>query len=71
MKELVPHKFEGVFLYKRKFFNDERGTFTRVFSSKEFLSDFHFNLNIDSVNISNTFTKGSFRGFHFQLKKRY
>ena len=66
MKELIPHKFEGVYLLKRNLFNDERGTFTRIFSSKEYLSHFQFKLNIDSVNISNTFSKGSFRGFHFQ-----
>ena len=66
MKELVPYEFEGVFLIKRNSFNDDRGTFTRIFSVKEALSNYKFKHNIDSVNISNTLLKGSFRGFHYQ-----
>jgi dTDP-4-dehydrorhamnose 3,5-epimerase len=64
--EIVETSFKGLHLINRSQFQDFRGTFTNIFSSKE-MSTILNSKNIEQVNFSRTTKKGTVRGMHFQL----
>jgi dTDP-4-dehydrorhamnose 3,5-epimerase len=57
----------GVWVAERKYFEDERGTFGRLFCKEEF-QKIGFNKQIIQMNHSVTKIKGTVRGLHFQYK---
>ena len=59
----------GAFEIELVDFNDSRGSFKRLFCSKE-LNDLISSKQIVQINSSETFHKGSIRGMHFQTKPK-
>jgi dTDP-4-dehydrorhamnose 3,5-epimerase len=66
MQKLIftPTPLSEAYLVHSKSFEDERGSFSRVFCIEEFFDIFKG--NIAQINHSVTLTKGSLRGMHFQ-----
>tara|TARA_X000000368_G_C22763534_1_gene593894 strand:+ start:125 stop:655 length:531 start_codon:yes stop_codon:yes gene_type:complete len=60
-------KFEGFFLIKPNIFTDKRGIFRRHLCLKT-LKKKNININIVQGNISESFKKGTLRGFHYKKK---
>lgn len=60
---------EGILLIKSESFDDERGTFARLFCSSA-LESVMKGLTIKQINTSYTKVKGSIRGLHFQNPPR-
>lgn len=56
----------GAYLLNPTLFNDERGTFRRHFC-KETLSSHNINIDVAQGNISENPTRGTLRGFHYQV----
>ena len=65
MKIKTNNIFPEVVTVENNYFEDSRGSFFKVFEDAQFL-EFDIDLKIKQINISNTDTKGTFRGLHFQ-----
>jgi dTDP-4-dehydrorhamnose 3,5-epimerase len=63
----TPTPLEGSYLIDLSVFNDSRGWFARTFCKNEFQQIGH-NREWVQLNHSTTFTKGTLRGMHFQVK---
>ena len=64
IKEL---KFKGFFILKPRVFKDSRGIFRRHMCQKVLRKN-KINLNICQGNISESYKKGTLRGFHYKKK---
>lgn len=62
--EFIPTPLAGAYIIHSNAFEDERGSFSRIFCKEELAEIFEG--DILQINHSVTFKKGSFRGFHFQ-----
>lgn len=62
MIKLKKTKIEGCYEVAREYFEDERGSFGRLFS------DEYIDLEIKHINHSKTNIKGAIRGLHYQLE---
>jgi len=68
MKIIYKSKINGCYLIEHPIFDDERGNFSKVFSSffkKKFLN----NKQIKQINVSSNKKKYSLRGLHYQNPK--
>jgi dTDP-4-dehydrorhamnose 3,5-epimerase len=65
--KLYQQKIEGVFLIVPKPFTDHRGVFRRHFCNQE-LKKKGVIFRVKQSNISENFSRGTLRGFHFQKK---
>jgi len=63
--KIEPAAITGVYLIKREPFIDERGTFARMYCSRE-LQEKGLCGNIAQVNLSTNIKKGTIRGMHYQ-----
>jgi dTDP-4-dehydrorhamnose 3,5-epimerase len=59
--------FRGLYILKLNKINDSRGYFLRYFS-KDIFKKINFKKNIVQINVSHNLKKGTFRGFHYQIK---
>ncbi len=64
---LTPTLLEGAFTVKTNPFEDERGSFNRLFCSEELQEILH-GKEIRAINFSHTREIGTIRGLHFQKK---
>lgn len=64
--KILKQKIKGVYLVKNPFFEDSRGVFSRQYCKKKLKK---FLPKISQVNISKNFSKGTLRGFHYQIGK--
>lgn len=64
--DFVKTTIMGVFLIRHHPSNDNRGSFCRLFCSREF-AEFTNGMVASQVNLSQTSKKGTFRGFHYQF----
>lgn len=60
--------FKELKLFKRNSFNDNRGSFSRIFCKKQFRK-VHINFNPKQINFSKNKLKGTIRGMHYQDEK--
>ena len=58
--------FEGLFIIEPNIFEDNRGSFSRIFCENELSSVLDF--NIKQINHSVTSKSGTIRGLHFQYE---
>lgn len=58
--------FEGLFIIEPNIFEDNRGSFSRIFCENELSSVLDF--NIKQINHSVTSKRGTIRGLHFQYE---
>ncbi len=58
--------FEGLFIIEPNIFEDNRGSFSRIFCENELSSILDF--NIKQINHSVTSKRGTIRGLHFQYE---
>jgi dTDP-4-dehydrorhamnose 3,5-epimerase len=63
--EIYESFINGVSIINRKIFEDNRGSFSRLFCEREML-ELDLGISISQVNISKTDKKGTVRGMHFQ-----
>jgi|MDTA01.2.fsa_nt_gb dTDP-4-dehydrorhamnose 3,5-epimerase len=61
-------KFQNFFLYKPKVHKDKRGNFRRHFCKQDF-KKVGLKINIAQGNVSESYKKGTLRGFHFKSGK--
>ena len=57
---------EGVYILEQTIIEDDRGNFTRLFSSED-LNDLGVSFIIKQINFSLTKKKGTIRGLHYQI----
>jgi len=62
--QFTPTPLSGAYLVRPNSFEDERGSFSRIFCVEEFADIFQG--NIAQINHSVTLKKGALRGMHFQ-----
>lgn len=63
--KLIKLKFDGFYLMKPDIFKDNRGIFRRHFCLKT-LKQRKISLNIAQGNVSESYLKGTLRGFHYK-----
>ena len=63
MKDLIP-SIEGAELISENIFNDERGSFQRIFDDRKFINNYF--QGVKNINLSKNNKKGTFRGLHMQ-----
>ena len=64
--EFTPTKIEGLYSISKTKLGDERGFLSRVFCQEEFFA-IGWKTPIAQINYTNTGTKGTVRGMHYQL----
>jgi dTDP-4-dehydrorhamnose 3,5-epimerase len=62
---VIPTRFDGLFVVRRKPISDERGMLARLYCAQEF-SSLSIPLPVCQINHTVTRHKGSVRGLHFQ-----
>ena len=63
MKDLIP-SIEGSELISENIFNDERGSFQRIFDNRKITNKFFE--GVKNINLSKNEKEGTFRGLHMQ-----
>ena len=64
--KLIETPIQGAYVIELEPRGDERGSFARAFCKKE-LAEHGVDFDIAQINLANTKTAGTFRGFHYQV----